>query len=133
MQTESPNLGQVPLFHAAWIFAAGITLTHWLLLRPSVVLVALVLLALICALAAFRAQRVAWFSLAALWCVLGAWCGEMEPQPAAAPAVAVRSDGLLRTVEGTVVDAGPVRSEAEENLDKPAAATEQQRPSAASG
>jgi competence protein ComEC len=52
----------------------------------------------------------------------------MEPQPAAAPVVAALSDGLLRTVEGTVVDAGPMRSEMEENLDA-SAAMEQQRPS----
>jgi competence protein ComEC len=125
----SAGLGQVPLFHVAWIFACGIVLTHWLWLRPSLMLVAIVLVAILCGLAAFRAQRVAWFSLAALWCLLGAWCGEMEPQPAAAPVVAALSDGLLRTVEGTVVDAGPVRSDIEENLDEPAAATEKQRPS----
>jgi competence protein ComEC len=129
MQTESSNFGQVPLFHAAWIFAAGITLTHWLWLRPSLVLVAVILLTILCGLAAFRAQRVAWFSLAVLWCLLGAWCGEMEPQPAAAPVVAAMSDGLLRTVEGTVVDAGPVRSESEENLDEPLATMVLGRPS----
>jgi competence protein ComEC len=145
MQTESPNfgqsfddpasglpsggLGQVPLFHAAWIFAAGIALTHWFWLRPSLMLVAMILLAILYSLAAFRAQRVRWFALAVLFCLLGAWCGEMEPQPAAAPVVAALSDGLLRTLEGTVVDAGPERIEIEENLDEPTAATERQRPS----
>ncbi|MEI9967334.1 MAG: hypothetical protein WDM87_01390 [Terracidiphilus sp.] len=58
-----------------------------------------------------RTQRIAWLPLAVLWVMLGAWCGEMEPQPAAAPELAALSDGLLRTVEGTVVDAGPVRTE----------------------
>jgi competence protein ComEC len=112
----STGLGAVPLFHAAWLFAAGISLTHWLWLRPSLVLSALALVAVLCAAAAWQAQRVAWLTLAVLWCLLGAWCAEMEPHPAPAPAIAALSDGLLRTVEGTVVDAGPVRGELEQNL-----------------
>jgi competence protein ComEC len=142
MQSESPNFeqiatgpvvsiglkgkqGAVPLFHAAWLFAAGIAVAQVLYLRPSMVLVALALVAVMCGVAAFRAQRIAWLSLAVLWLLLGAWCAEMEPHPSPAPALAALSDGLLRTVEGTVVDAGPVRGEIEQNLDEPTAA---QRP-----
>jgi competence protein ComEC len=124
--TMSAGLGQVPLFHAAWLFAAGITLAHWLYLRPSLLLISLGLFATLCGVAAFRAQRIVWLPLAALWCLLGSWCAEMEPGLAPAPTVAILSDGLLRTVEGTVVDAGPIRSEIEENLDEPTAL---QRPS----
>ena len=123
------SLGQVPLFHAAWLFAAGITFNHWLWLRPSVLLVALIMLAILCALAAFRALRIVWLPLAVLWCLLGAWCAQMEPHPAPAPALAAMSNGLLRTVEGTIVDAGPIRSEIELNLDQPKDAADQQRPS----
>jgi competence protein ComEC len=112
----SAGLSPVPLFHAAWLFAAGIALAHWLWLRPSLVLVALGVAAVLCWLAAFRAQRIVWLPLAVLWLLLGAWCAEMEPQPAPAPALAALSDGLLRTVEGVVVDAGPVRGEIEQNL-----------------
>jgi competence protein ComEC len=134
MQAESPSFGQspaspasarltaVPLFHAACLFALGITAAHWLWLRPSLVLVALLLLAALCALAAFRAQRIASVPLAALWLLLGAWCAEMEPHPAAATQLAALSNGLLRTVEGTVIDTGPVHAEVEENLDEPAPA-----------
>ena len=43
------GLSAVPLFHAAWLFAAGIAATHWLWLRPSLVLVALALAAGLCA------------------------------------------------------------------------------------
>jgi competence protein ComEC len=114
------DLGPVPLFHAAWLFAVGIAITHWLYLRPSLVLIALALVAVLCGWAALRAQRIAWLPLAALWLLLGAWCAWMEPHPAPAPALAALSDGLLRTVEGTVVDAGPVRGETEQNLDEPA-------------
>ena len=63
-----------------------------------------------------RALRIAWLPLATLWCLLGAWCALMEPQPAPAPALAALSDGLLRSVEGTVVEAGAVRVEAEQDL-----------------
>jgi competence protein ComEC len=117
--TDSPasaGLSAVPLFHAAWLFAAGIAATHWLWLRPSFVLVALALVAVLCGVAAFRAIRIAWLPLAVLWFLLGAWCGWMEPYPAPAPGLSALSDGLLRTVEGTVVDAGPVRGEIEQSL-----------------
>jgi competence protein ComEC len=135
MQSDLPNseqaigapvaLGAVPLFHAAWLFAAGIAVARTLYLRPSLVLVALTLVAVLCGVAAIRAQRIAWLPLALLWLLLGAWCAEMEPHPAPSPALAALSDGLLRTVEGTVVDAGPVRGEIEQNQDEPTAA---QRP-----
>ena len=112
--------GGVPLFHAAWLFALGITATKALWLRPGVVLVALALMAVVCAGAALRAQRVRWLPVALLWCLLGAWCAEMEPNPAPAPVLGALSDGLLRTVEGTVVAAGPVRGEVEQDLDQAA-------------
>jgi competence protein ComEC len=83
MQTQHPTSAQtsdgpaaagfsaVPLFHAAWLFAAGIAATHWLWLRPSLVLVALALTAALCGLAALR---MVWLPLAVLWLLLGAWC-----------------------------------------------------------
>ncbi|MGH9606005.1 MAG: ComEC/Rec2 family competence protein [Terracidiphilus sp.] len=126
MHADIPNTGSpavglttVPLFHAAWIFALGIVAASALWLRPSFVLIALPLVAALCCAAAFRAQRIAWLPLAVLWLLLGAWCAEMQPQPAPAPALDALSDGLLRTVEGTVIDAGPVRSETEQNVDEP--------------
>jgi competence protein ComEC len=112
----SAGLSAVPLFHAAWLFAVGIAATHWLWLQPSVVLIGFVLSAALCGVAAFRAQRIAWLPLAVLWFLLGAWCAWMEPHPVPAPQLAALSDGLLRTVEGTIVDAGPVRGEIEQNL-----------------
>ncbi len=107
---SSAGLTSVPLFHAAWLFAAGIALTQVAWLRPPLLLIALIPVAVLCCLAAFRAQRILWIPLATLWCLLGAWCAEMEPHPAPAPALAALSDGLLRTVEGTIVDAAPIRS-----------------------
>src|SRR5580700_2518589 len=116
MQHENPHparrthgLTAVPLFHAAWLFAVGIILASRIWLRPPLVLILVLLVAALCGVAALRAQRIVWLPLATLWILLGAWCAEMEPQPAPAPELALLSDGLLRTVEGTVVDAGPVR------------------------
>ena len=103
----------VPLFHAAWIFAAGIAVAGRVWLQPSGVLIALALTAAVCVWAALRGQRIVWLPLAALWLLLGDWCGEMEPHPAPAPALAALSDNLLRTVDGTVIAAGPVRRELE--------------------
>jgi competence protein ComEC len=109
----------VPLFYAACLFAAGILSTRLFWLRPGWILIAMALLAALACAAALRAQRIAFAPLAALWFLLGFWCALMQPQPAPAPALAGLSDNLLRTVEDTVVDAGPMRAEAEENPDTP--------------
>jgi competence protein ComEC len=126
------GLGPIPLFHAAWLFAVGIAATEALTLRPSLALVALTLVAVLCGMAALGAQRIAWLPLTALWLLLGVWCALMEPHPAPAPVLASLSDGLLRTVEGTIVDTGPMRGEVEQNLidyDEPTeAAPPQQQP-----
>ena len=60
------GLTAVPLFHAAWLFAAGIALAGRLWLQPSVVLIALALTAAVCVVAALRGQRMIWLPLAAL-------------------------------------------------------------------
>ena len=118
----------VPLFHAAWLFAGGIAAAQAVWHRPPLLLVALGLTAGLIVAAAFAAQRIAWLPLTLAWLLLGAWCAEMQPHPAPAPKLAALSDGLLRTVEGTVVDAGPVRGELEPDpepdLDHPAAPAE---------
>jgi competence protein ComEC len=124
------GLTAVPVFHAAWLFAAGIVVSSRVWLQPPLVLILLVLVAGLCAVAVRRgrhAQGIVWLPLAVLWMLLGAWCGEMEPQPAAAPKLAALSDGLLRTVEGTVVDAGPVRTEIEQDVDEASATAPTQR------
>jgi competence protein ComEC len=134
MQAEQPTFGPlrsptvgsdlshpttvIPLFHAAWLFAFGIALAQFVWLRPSVVLIALAPLALLCGIAAFRSQRIVWLPLAVLWCLLGAWCAEMEPQPAPSREVVTLADGLLRTVEGTVTDASSIRSAQKESTDE---------------
>lgn len=114
----SAGLHAVPLFHAAWLFAAGIVLAHWLWLRPSLALVVLAPVAALCAVAAIRVPRIAWLPLAALWLLLGAWCAEMEPHPTPAATLDTLSDGLLRTLEGTVIDAAPIRTELGYNPDQ---------------
>jgi len=121
------SLSGVPLFHAAWLFALGIVVASRLWLRPSLVLIALALVAALCGVATTRAQRIAWLPLAVLWLLLGAWCAEMEPHAAPAPALAALSDALLRTVEGTVVETGPVRTEMEQNVGEPFTTAPSQR------
>ena len=117
----------VPLFHAAWLFAMGIAIVHWIWLRPGYLMVALLPVGVLCAIAALRAQRIAWIPLGVLWCLLGAWCAEMQPQPAPEPTIAALSDGLVRTVEGTITDAGAVRAELEENAEDPGDSSVTQR------
>lgn len=118
-QPAAAGWGAVPLFHAAWLFAGGIALNGAVWLQPSLVLIALAPVAVLCGIAAFRAQRVLWFPVAVMWFLLGAWCAEMEPRPAPAPAVAALSDGLVRTVEGTVTNTAPLRNQTVLNVDEP--------------
>jgi competence protein ComEC len=108
----------IPLFHAAWLFACGVLAAHWLWIRPSLALLALIPIATLCILAALRAQRIAWIPLAAMWVILGAWCAEMEPHPAPSPVISSLSDGLVRSIEGSVTDIGSVRNETEQNVDE---------------
>jgi competence protein ComEC len=119
---NSRSWGDLPLFHAACLFALGIVLAKFVWLRPSLVLLGIACIAIMCGVAAVRAQRVSWLALGPLWILLGTWCAEMEPQPAPAPVLSALSDGLLRTVEGTVIDAGPVRGEVEEDAEEPGSA-----------
>jgi len=117
--SASATLASAPLFHAAWLFALGIFCTHRLWARPSLLLIALLPISMLALLSAFRAQRIVWLPLAALWLLLGAWCGQMEPQPAPSLQLAALSDNLLRVVEGTVVDASALRLETEQVLPSP--------------
>jgi len=96
-------------------------------MRPSIVLLALAPVAALCCFAAIRAQRIVWLPLAVLWCMLGAWCAEIEPHPVAAPVVSALSDGLLRTIEGNIVDAAPMRSERLEDVEETPSETPSQR------
>jgi competence protein ComEC len=133
MRTE-PNTAQtsaghdaVPLFHAAWLFACGIILASHVWIRPSLILVASMLIAGLCILANLRARRIAWAPMATLWLLLGAWCALMQPRPVPAPELAALSDNLLRTVEGTVIDTGPARGELEPNAEEPSSQSPAQR------
>ncbi|MGA2251239.1 ComEC/Rec2 family competence protein [Terracidiphilus sp.] len=107
----SPRTG-TPLFHAAWLFSAGILLSRAIWLRPGILFTGLLIIMALCAWAAFSALRLRWLTLSALWILLGLWCAQMQPAPAPAPELLKASDKLLRTVEGAVTDVGMLRTEA---------------------
>ena len=121
------DTGALPLFLAGCFFAVGVGATKALYLPPSRLFLALVVLVVLSGLAALRAQRIAWLPIALVWMLLGTWCAEMEPQPVAVPALMTLSDGLLRTVEGTVTSAGPIRSESDQDAGQRAAQPPRQR------
>ena len=116
-----------PLFHAAWLFALGIAISHFVWLRPAYLLVALVPVALLCAIAGVRAQRLTWLPVALLWCLMGAWCAEMQLQPAPSAGLVAASDGLVRTVEGRIIHAGALRAEVEQDVNGGDIAVQSQR------
>src|SRR5258708_2747969 len=121
------DAGALPLFLSACFFAAGIVGTHALYLPPGRVFAALAVLMVLSAIAALHAQRVAWLPMGLLWILLGTWCAEMERQPVPAPELLALSNGLLRTVEGTVASAGPIRNQTNESVDEPSADAPTQR------
>lgn len=114
---ESMPIG-APLFHAAWLFAIGIVIAQFVWLRPAWILVGFCPIAIVTGIAGLRAQRIAWIPLGALWCLLGIWCAEMQPQPAPDPGLNSLSNGLIRTIEGTVIDAAAVRDGSQEEADE---------------
>jgi competence protein ComEC len=118
--TAAPRAARagVPLFHAAWLFAIGIALSSAFWIRSGPLVLSLVIAAAASIAAALRAQRISWLPLAALWLLLGAWCAEMEPHPAPQPQLFALSNGLLRDVEGTVIDAGLVRNESDQDVNE---------------
>ncbi len=97
-------LDAVPLFHAACLFAVGIAGTHWLWLRPGIVLVSLALLAILCGLAALRAAHRVASDGVALVPAGRVVRGDGAP-PCPAPALVEVSDGLLRTVLAVLMPA----------------------------
>ena len=121
-----PSAALIPLFYAALLFLAGIVLAHHQYLRPGLLLAGLLPLGIVAALAIWKAPRLTLLPIGAIWLVLGIWSGETEPGPTSNPAIAQLSDGLLRTVEGTVTDSGPLHSreagdedsDSQESLDK---------------
>ena len=136
MPPDSPTSGQpaaalrvagTPIFHAAWLFAVGIVLSHAIRLPPGILFFGLLAMMAVCAWIAFAALRLRWPGLGALWILLGLWCAQMQPAPAPAPDLLNASDGLLRTVEGVVADAGSLRMEADQNADETAAEAPAQR------
>ena len=107
----------------------GLSITRdgiWL--RPSLVLIALALVALLCCEPQRSAHSDFWFCrprcCGACW-AFGArkWSRTLLR----APGIAALSDGLLRTVEGTIVDAAPVREETVQNVEEPAGEGQSQR------
>ncbi|WP_263355926.1 ComEC/Rec2 family competence protein [Acidicapsa ligni] len=113
----------IPLFYAALLFIAGILIARFQYLRPGILLAGLAPLTLIAGCAIFKAPRLSWLPIALIWITLGTWSAESERQPAPSPTITALNNGLLRTVEGTVTAAGPLRNAAPEAEDIPEAQT----------
>jgi competence protein ComEC len=90
-------------------------------------LAALFMLASLGWISIFRAPCVAWIALGSLWIALGFWSAQTDPQPAPSPTIRALNDGLLRTLEGTVVAAEPLQrdSPAEDLSDENSSSTPQ--------
>lgn len=108
---------RAPLLIAALLFAMGVFLAQSLYLRPGLLLIALLALAALAGISIVRATRVAWIALSVLWISLGFWSAQTTPQPAPSPAIRALNDGLLRTLEGTVIAAEPLHRDSAAAVD----------------
>jgi len=109
----------IPLFYCSLLFLAGIAFAHFVYLRPGLLLAGVAPLGAIAIVAILKCPRLVWPAIAMVWVVLGAWSAETEPQPVPSPSLLRLADGLLRTVEGTVVSAGPLRAETDSETEDP--------------
>ncbi|MBV8629895.1 MAG: ComEC/Rec2 family competence protein [Silvibacterium sp.] len=98
-----------PAMLGAGGFAAGIFCAHLRWFRPGWLLVALLALFVIAAVAAHVAPRLAWFSVALVYVLLGILCAEIAPAVDRQRELARLADNTPRLVEGEVVRLGPVR------------------------
>jgi len=117
LKPRIPAATLVPLFYTALLYLAGIVIAHFQYLRPDMLLAGLLPLGCVAVFSIAKVPRLTWLPLAAIWMTLGVWSAETEPQPAPDPAITQLSDGLLRTVEGTVADAGPLRAQDADDQD----------------
>ncbi len=111
LKPRIPASAFVPLFYTALLYLAGIVIAHFQYLRPGLLLAGLLPLGCVAVFSIAKAPRLTWLPLAAIWLTLGVWSAETEPQPAPDAAITQLSDGLLRTVEGTIAEAGPLRAQ----------------------
>lgn len=112
-----------PALFAAVSFAAGILAARFAWVQPGRLLVAAVLLLLLAAQAALRAERMALFAAGALFLLLGAFSAETQPRPATltplwriawstpTPTPATRHEGIATThgIEGTIARVSAAR------------------------
>ncbi len=105
---ERLRFRQAPLAAAAVWFAAGIgtarlQAAHDVVTPTPFVLAALLLLFLLTLLAFWRAARVAWLPVAAIWLTLGMAALDWYPAPGSPETLTPYADNLSRTVRGRIV------------------------------
>lgn len=120
-KNQVPWFTNLPLFHAAWLFAAGIVTQLFLYLPLGNLAAILALSFLVAMLAAWRVSRWMLPAVALVFYFLGFFCAQIEPLPSPHRELLAMSDGLIHTVEGDVVRIGDVRTQAaEEDQNAPA-------------
>ena len=107
----------VPLFYVALLFLGGVVLARYAPVRANLLLLGFVALVVAAIAVIWKASQWAWVPLVGVWVLLGAWSAATEAKPVASAAILSLSDGLLRTVEGTVADTGPLQERREANAE----------------
>ncbi len=97
------------LYGAVWL-CAGIVLAGYSWIAPGILINAILLIALLCVVAARIALRVALLPLACCWMMLGLLVGEIEPGPDPQTQLSVIADaGDTTAISGKVTRTTPVR------------------------
>lgn len=103
-----------PSLFAALCFAAGILVSRLEWFLPGLLLLALLAAFAVALFASARAARMAWITVALVYILLGVFCAEVAPAPNPQQKLGLLANNLQRTVEGTIVRLGPIRTRTSE-------------------
>ena len=99
-----------PSLFATICFAAGILTSRVTWFMPGLLLIALLASFAAAAIAIAGAPRMAWIATALVYALLGVFCAEVAPAVDPQQQLALLADNSPRTVEGTIIRLGPVRT-----------------------
>ena len=98
-----------PSMFAALCFAVGILISRLAWFLPGLLLSALLAALVVAIVGLAKAPRMAWFTTALVYALLGIFCAEVAPAVNPQQTLAQMADNTQRTVEGEIVRLGPVR------------------------
>ncbi|HEU4983754.1 MAG TPA: ComEC/Rec2 family competence protein [Acidobacteriaceae bacterium] len=105
------SVAAAPALFAVVCFAAGVLVSRIAWFLPGLFLLALLAAFAVAIVASARASRLAWTTTGLVYVLLGVFCAEIAPAINPQRKLALLADNSQRTVQGTIVRLGPLRTE----------------------